>query len=200
MQALESFVYHSRDGHVLIEIVLEDIRQLFNTFDPAPFHQRDMDDDAEAYIVGAAREIARDHPLILTIHLPAEKIRPDDAKLVTDTVHNYFTYKTHVARQDLRYKFRQGWDSLLVGGLFLFACLSLQQMLKPWHPDSTFVDAIREGLMISGWVAMWRPIQIFLYDWRPIYHDLHIYQKLSRVQVEIQPKMSTAAPAATSVP
>jgi hypothetical protein len=27
---------------------------------------------------------------------------------------------------------------------------------------------IRESLLIGGWVAMWRPMEILLYDWWPI--------------------------------
>jgi hypothetical protein len=26
---------------------------------------------------------------------------------------------------------------------------------------------IREGFLIGGWVAMWRPLEVFLYDWWP---------------------------------
>ena len=42
-----------------IEISLSRLSQLFNSLDPSPFHERDLDHDAEEYIVGSAEEIAR---------------------------------------------------------------------------------------------------------------------------------------------
>lgn len=41
--------------------------------------------------------------------------------------------------------------------------------------------------MISGWVAMWRPIQIFLYDWWPVRNLQRLYDKLSRAPIDVSP-------------
>ena len=49
--------YRLEGSSRLIEIELRDLRQLFNTLDPAPFHERDLDPEAESYIVDALREI-----------------------------------------------------------------------------------------------------------------------------------------------
>jgi len=57
-----------------IEINLNRLSQLFNSLDPSPFHERDLDQDAEDYIVGSAEEAPRQHPLRLVIHLPAEQL------------------------------------------------------------------------------------------------------------------------------
>jgi hypothetical protein len=50
----------------------------------------------------------------------------------------------------------------------------------------TLLTLARESLTIGGWVAMWRPMQIFLYDWWPLLRVGHIYEKLSRVPVELR--------------
>ena len=63
-----------------IEISLNRLGQLFNSFDPSPFHERDLDQDAEEYIIGSAEEVAR-RPLCLVVHLPADQV-PNPA--VTD--------------------------------------------------------------------------------------------------------------------
>jgi hypothetical protein len=62
--------YRSEDGVAVIDLRLNRLAQLFNTFDPAPFLERDLDDDAEAYIVASAREITDRHPFKLVVHLP----------------------------------------------------------------------------------------------------------------------------------
>jgi len=43
----------------------------------------------------------------------------------------------------------------------------------------------REGLTIIGWVAMWRPIEIFLYDWWPIDHRRRVYLSLGRAHIAV---------------
>jgi hypothetical protein len=45
---------------------------------------------------------------------------------------------------------------------------------------------LREGLIIAGWVAMWRPMEIFLYEWWPLRRKGHLYEKLSRMHVEVR--------------
>ena len=37
--------------------------------DPSPFHERDLDDDAEEFIVGWAREFPRRDPVSLVVHV-----------------------------------------------------------------------------------------------------------------------------------
>jgi len=45
---------------------------------------------------------------------------------------------------------------------------------------------VREGLVIIGWVAMWRPLDIYLYRWWPRYRLGKIYHRLSTMPVEIR--------------
>jgi hypothetical protein len=66
-----------------IELNLRDIEQLFNTMDPSPFHEKDLDHDAEEFIFGWAQEFHRHEPVDLIVHL--EKL-PDgrDAKRLVE--------------------------------------------------------------------------------------------------------------------
>ena len=52
-------------------------------------------------------------------------------------------------------------------------------------PRLPFGDLMSEGLLIGGWVAMWRPLQIFLYEWWPIARKRRIYQALARSSVQV---------------
>jgi len=42
-----------------------------------------------------------------------------------------------------------------------------------------------EGLTIIGWVAMWEPINVFLYGWWPIVHKKNIYRKIIDMNVSV---------------
>ena len=39
------------------------------------------------------------------------------------------------------------------------------------------IDAVREGLVIIGWVAMWQPVQVFLYGWWPIREQQRLFAR-----------------------
>ena len=43
-----------------------------------------------------------------------------------------------------------------------------------------------EGLIILGWVANWRPIEIFLYDWWPLAQRRQLYLRLAEAKVEVR--------------
>ena len=49
-------------------------------------------------------------------------------------------------------------------------------------------EIIGEGMLIIGWVAMWRPLEIFLYEWVPMRRRCRILAKLSTMPVIVQPK------------
>jgi hypothetical protein len=147
-----------------IEIRLSRPQQLFNSLDPSPFHERDLDEDAEAYIVDSADEFAMKDPLKLVIHLPADQLDPDAANALPQAIHHYFNYRLEETRRRLRFFFRDGRTALMVGLVFLFGCIVLRQLI----------------------LAMWRPLEIFLYDWRPIWHRSRLFAKLSKIPVIVR--------------
>jgi hypothetical protein len=50
-----------------------------------------------------------------------------------------------------------------------------------------FGSFLNEGLLIIGWVANWRPIEIFLYDWRPMRRQRDILAALGRMEIAFRP-------------
>jgi hypothetical protein len=60
----------------------------------------------------------------------------------------------------------RGWLYLRKGLLFLAICLIASRLLDRLDDalDFPFMHLITESLTIVGWVALWKPIEIFLYD------------------------------------
>jgi hypothetical protein len=79
---------------------------------------------------------------------------------------------------------RDGRLSLVIGLLFLSVCLTAAQLVHGTGA-TTVQDITREGLTIAGWVAMWRPLEIYLYDWWPLRRRWKISEKMGRMKVEI---------------
>ncbi|MGA3295187.1 MAG: hypothetical protein ABSE45_14535 [Candidatus Acidiferrales bacterium] len=173
-------------GHAhSIKLKLHDVNQLFNSMDPSPFIEKDLDDDAEEFIVGWAQEFPADARVKLRLYLeqwPAE----DPKELIQQAVHNHFAHRAELTNLEFRRLMKQGRTTLLIGVIFLSACLVVSQTLL--HGEaSTWAGILRESLTIAGWVAMWRPMQTYLYDWWPLRRRGRIYTKLSHMPVEVVP-------------
>lgn len=153
--------------------------------DPSPFHERDLDDNAEEFIVSWAQEFPRRDPVSLVIHVNQLPEQHDTQHLVEAAVHHYFVYRAKLNRLEFRHLLKEGRTSLIIGLVFLGACLLISEWLLRKQPGSLSIIA-RESLIIAGWVAMWRPIRIFLYDWWPVRRLGHLYEKLSRMHVEVR--------------
>lgn len=168
----------------VIDVRVSDIRQLFNSLDPSPFHEKDLDRDAEEYIVSWADEVLPKVELELVVHLPPEQIAEAEKSDLPRAVLNYFSYRAEVNRRRIRAQFREGRWNLSVGLAFLFACMVLREFISSMD-ETSLRQMLQEGLLILGWVAMWRPLQIFLYDWWPVRHRAQLYGRLATMPVRI---------------
>jgi hypothetical protein len=89
-----------------------------------------------------------------------------------------------LAKRNLRLLLLEGCTSLLIGIGFLALCLLGADLLAVLATN-TFLRMLKESLLIGGWVAMWRPMQIFLYDWWPIVRKRSIYHNLGHAKVHV---------------
>ena len=180
-----------------IELELHEAGQLFNSMDPSPFVDKDLDGDAEEFIFNWAHEYSIHQPLKLTIHL--EKMPAQDpTPLLTEAVHNFFAYRASLTRLEFHRLMAQGRMSLSIGLAALTVCLAVSNLLLSRFTVA-WAGIAREGLTIVGWVAMWRPIQIYLHDWWPLRRRGRILAKLSTMPVEVVHKQPGRMPAASEV-
>jgi hypothetical protein len=174
-------------GAAPIEVHVAELRQLFHSLDPTPFRERDLDPKAEEFIAGWAREIHGERPLALVVHVDHQAASPEEGRVVREAIRDYFGHRAEETRRQLRLLFRLGRQSLAIGLAFLAACLVGGDLVETLLPDTRFAGIAREGLIIGGWVAMWRPIEIFLYDWWPIRANARLFDRLSAMAVRVVP-------------
>ena len=96
-----------------------------------------------------------------------------------------------MSRQQLRLLFRRGRTSLAIGLIFLVAALVLGDLAERMLAGKGFSGIARESLSIGGWVAMWRPLEVFLYDWWPIRAEARLFDRLSAMTVRVVPSRPT---------
>jgi hypothetical protein len=97
----------------------------------------------------------------------------------------HFPVQSASSRRDLRQLFRRGRISLAIGLAFLASAIAIGDALASYFQESRWAAILRESLVIGGWVAMWRPLEVFLYDWWPIREEARLFDRLSAMPVRI---------------
>jgi hypothetical protein len=167
-----------------IRLRLRELVQLFNSMDPSPFDDRDLDADAEEFILSWARELSHDRELELIIHLETP-LPADRATGVESAVRHYFSSRAQMKQREFRQLMRHGRVSLVVGLGFLIACLLVSELFAKLG-QGTASTIIKESLTIGGWVAMWRPLEIYLYNWWPVRAERRVLDRLARMRVRLE--------------
>lgn len=168
----------------MIELELNSLMQLFDSFDPAPFREKELDPEAEEYIYNAVEEFPLNKSLEIMIYLPPADISTEIEIDLKEAIRNHFSYKKLLTEIDLRRLLQRGRRNLVIALFFLFLCLLTIRLFSTFE-ESLLNTLLSEGLLIIGWVAMWEPVHIFLYGWWPIVHKRNIYRKIVDMDVYI---------------
>ena len=170
-----------------IEIRIASVAQLFHSLDPSPFHEKDLDKDAEQFIVSWARELPRDRPFKIVVHLPDDQIARPEAKAIPAAIQQFFAYRAQAIGLELKELFRVGRRALAIGLTVLLLCVITSQAVTARLGPRPLGTVVAESLLIFAWVANWRPIEIFLYEWWPIVRRRDLYRRLADAEVELRP-------------
>ncbi len=181
----------------VIELRVDDIGQLFHTLDPFPFRERDLDKEAEEYIVGWARELPADQPIRIIVHFRDTEAQTRVAGELGEAFGRYFAYRADVTQRDLNELLRIGRRSLGIGVPVLVVCLVIAHLAGGYFTEVPFKRLVEESFLILGWVANWRPLEIFLYDWWPLVRRRDLYRRLSKATVNARPYSVGASIATT---
>lgn len=169
----------------VIRIRRRALEDLFVAFDPSPVERRDLDPAIEAFIVESALDAPARAPIRIAIALPpAEAVRVPPVA-VEAAIRNHFTYLRDRESGRLKRLWRDGRQALAVGLAFLAACVAIGRAAMALAPGGLGAF-IAEGLVIAGWVANWRPLEIFLYDWRPVKRLRDLYGRIAAAEVTLR--------------
>ena len=102
-------------------------------------------------------------------HLDRPAGLPEEPAILRDAIREFFAHRAQTTRRRLRQLLRVGRTSLAIGARLPGGLASRSGTSWPTRSaGSAWARSSRESLLIGGWVAMWRPLEIFLYDWWPI--------------------------------
>jgi hypothetical protein len=136
----------------IIQLQLRDLGQLFNPIDPSPPREKDLDSDAERFIVTWARDFPGRATLAMRIDLALPNFSAEMSGEIRDAVHTFFHRRAQMESRDLRALLRRGRTALVIGLAFLGSCVVLGDVLSPLlHATRVKEIAIQASLSRDGW-------------------------------------------------
>lgn len=176
--------YRTVDGKKLIEVRVRSALQLFDSRDPAPFRDRDLDDDFFEYVLGAAGEVA---PSPFKVVILIEEPPPESlgAPAIRQALHAHLEYQIELKRLHRRKMLQTVRLFLTIGVVFMALFLALAQLMTRFAEAHPAAAAAREGFVIFGWVALWRPFDALLFDWYPSYDQIRSLRRLLEAELDI---------------
>lgn len=176
--------YRQEGGKTCVELHIRKSNQLFDSLDPMPFLDRDLDDDAAAFIVSSVKEHSLGTPMKIVIYISEEEPESIPTPVIRDALHNFFAYQAEMLKRRQSQTLKLGRYALGVGLIILFACLGGALWMGDQH-ENFVLKILREGLIIIGWVALWRPLDVLLYDWWPQVTDRKYLEKIALMEVSV---------------
>lgn len=178
--------YRTEGQTVLVELHLRSPEQLFDLRDPSPFRERDLDDDAVAYLVAAMEDLRKHREVELRFIFSCARAQSTlTAEELEAAVRAHFRYERDRARREIIARRRQGQKTLLAVLPVLAAVLWLSAQLDRYAQSHPAWKLAREGLTIFGWVLLWNPIDTLLFSWWPVRERARLYERIERAKYRI---------------
>ena len=170
-----------------VSIHVRELAQLFNSLDPSPFWDRDLDRVAAEFIEDEFRDKQSAGVWHLHVHVLEGDTSPTDLQAA---VENYYGRLANSSRIALREHLWMGQLALL-GGLAIFLLSMgargiLSGMLGHLPP------ILDEGLILLAWLALWRPAEALIYGWVPFYRNRRLFERLAGIRVLVRVAAPTA--------
>ncbi|MFH1428821.1 MAG: hypothetical protein ABIH39_03655 [Candidatus Margulisiibacteriota bacterium] len=190
------------DSNSHINIRLNDIQDLFVSGEVNPFTQKEIYCSGIETVYQKMKISPFKKRSVLTISIPKSQIKEDTDNTIRSAINRYCLYQINISKQDIVSLLWEGLKALQTGVVFLVICLFVAFILEPgrskllnfnkfivqqpFYLSSFLIMFIREGLFIVGWVSMWKPIELFLYDWWPHWRKKNIYENIIKLELLVE--------------
>ncbi len=174
----------ARERRYDITLHLENLEQFFRVPEPDPFDPQVRFSSGLDTIIGELKPAALIKKVRARIILPPDQITPDVEQKLREALTRYCQHQIREQRQDLISLRWQGIKALQNGVIFLAVCLLLSTFMESAEFLPEWLRRFGgEGFLIAGWVSLWHPIEILLYEWWPISRQIHIHESIMRMEI-----------------
>ena len=173
--------YRTDNGKPVIDVKLASIEHLFDNRDPAPFRERDLDPDLAEYLIDAGRDVVGAGPVRIFFWL-TERCSVGE---VESAVHSHFEFEVQRLERRRREQIRVGAIGLGVAA-FAVILLTLLGEVVSASITGALGEGLREALMISGWVLMWRPMEVLIFEAIPTRRERRVLSGLAESHITVE--------------
>jgi len=192
--------YRREDGKPCVDVRIASLDHLFDNRDPAPFRERDLDPALVEYLHGIGHDATVRNGFRNVFWLE----RTCQPGVIESAYRAHFECALDRLDRRRRRARRAGQIALLLGAGLIIVLMALSQLAVQTVPGSLGA-ALREGLVISSWVVLWRPVELLIYDWIPVWDERRIMRRLLAAPIDVRagcgpdvkPIVSAPAAAAT---
>ncbi|HEY5949335.1 MAG TPA: hypothetical protein VIV40_27765 [Kofleriaceae bacterium] len=173
--------YRIENNEPIVEVRVANVERLFDNRDPAPFRARDLDPSLVEYLIGAAEDLVGSDRLRVVFWLE----KPCEPGEIDAAFHAHFEYELDRLNRDRRRQLRSGWIALAIAIVSIVGLVTLGELVTR-AIEGTLGAGLKEGLVISGWVLMWRPVEVLVYESIPWRRQRRVIRKLLDAAIEMR--------------
>jgi hypothetical protein len=169
-----------------IEIRLRELGQLFNTFDPEPFHEGILAPEAEEFLLQRVKDLPKNQPVRVVLHLPAAEAAQRSPSDIAAALASHFADRAAAESKEIRELFRNGRRVAAIAFAIWSLCLFLAWHITNIFPARPLTHIVQQSFVFLGWVSMWKPFEIFLYDWLSPSRRQRLLERLAAAEVIVR--------------
>ena len=98
----------------------------------------------------------------------------------------HFVSSASAESKKIRELFRAGRGAGLIGFATLATCLLLAWHVTENLPARPITRIVQESFVILGWVSIWKPLEMFLYEWLPPDRRRRLFLRLAAAEVVVR--------------
>lgn len=179
--------YIQENGSILIDVHISSMDQFYNQLDPSPEEEKDLNEETETYIRNAVEDLTpkeRKRARVVLYLSPNQYQNTTTRGNMERAVTANFAYRLYHENRKYAFTMERGRRYLIRGLIFLVACLVISSVLTRIFADNDINLALAQSFVIIGWVALWKPVEFYLYDRRDLLDDLAVLDALTTMPVE----------------
>jgi hypothetical protein len=168
----------------VIELTVKSITELFDSSTPACLGYQTVNGAITELLLEKVAAAPRNVPDKLNLIVPAGEIA--QAATVATAMRAYFEVCREQEQRRISRIFWEARVALSMSVVFLLVANALGQGIRAAF-SGKFAGAVATGLEIFGWVAMWKPAELLLYDWIPVRRRRNLLARLASMEIECVP-------------
>lgn len=173
--------YREEDGRSCVDVRVPTIENLFDRRDPAPFRERDLDPGLSAYLFDSTEDLISHGPPRLVFWLE----KPCTVEEIEEPLRAHFNYELERHVRKRHRELREGSVTLVLAFALIALFISASQFVGA-RLTGTLGIALKEALIISGWVLLWRPVEVLLYDGIPWRRRRRVLRNLLAAPIDVR--------------